>query len=179
MENIADALKMAFGILVFAIAITILFMTVSKAKSTADVVLYYSDNTNFREEDSSSDKNRTVGVSEIISTLYRYYKESVAVTIVLEENNPEKTYKFDLGYETIFIKDGNGKDILSLGTEQNIEKNLGKFISDNLLGIDESTTFKEEFTEVPISGIYSTGSDGSEIVLSAGGKKVYITYTKV
>lgn len=161
MEHAADALKMAFGILVFVIAITILFMTVSKAKSTADVVLYYSDNTNFREEDSSSDKNRTVGVTEIISTLYRYYKESVAVTIIADG----KTYNFDLGNET-----GD--------TIENKEKKLGEFISGTLLSYKDKK-FTEEFTEVPTSGIYSTGTDGSEIVLSAGGKKVYITYAEI
>lgn len=175
MENAADALKIAFGILVFVIAITMLFMMVSKAKTTSDAVLYYTDNTNFYDHTSSSDKNRVVTISDIVSTLYRYYKESVAVTVVL----PDDTYKFDREYETILIEDGNGNKILSLGTEQNVEKNLGEFISETLLvKVPEDAIFTEEFTEVPISGIYSTGTDGSEIVLSSGGKKVYITYTK-
>ena len=41
MENAADALKIAFGLLVFAIALTVIFTMVAKVKSTADVVLYY------------------------------------------------------------------------------------------------------------------------------------------
>lgn len=183
MENAADALKIAFAVLVFIIAIAIIFVMVSKVRTTADIVLYYSDKTNFydhysgnNEDEKTADENgnRIVTITEIISTLYRYYKESVAVTIVDGSNS----YYFDIGNETIVVKDSAGKALLELGSEENIEKNLGKFISDNLLKIDKSTTFKEEFTEVPTSGIYSTGSDGSEIVLSAGGKKVYITYTK-
>lgn len=178
MEHAADALKMAFGILVFVTAITILFMTVSKAKSTADVVLYYSDKTNFYdhydEPNTNAEGNRIVTITEIISTLYRYYKESVAVTIKLINGD---SYYFDLGNETILIKK-DGNLLKKLGTEENIEENLGEFISDKLLDVS-SSKFTEEFTEVPTSGIYSTGSDGSEIVLSSGGKKVYITYTEV
>lgn len=187
MENVADALKIAFGILVFVIAITMLFMMVSKAKSTADVVLYYSDNTNFHEHTNSSATNRTVGISEVVATLYRYYNESVAVTVILEKGNPDKTYNFDLGYESVLseegriirVSDGNGNELLKLGTKQNIEENLGKFITKVLYDLNEDVEFIEEFTEVPTSGIYVTGSDGSEITLSSGGKKVYITYTRM
>lgn len=175
MENAADAIKMAFAIFVFVIAVTILFVMITRVRSTADTVFYVSDNTNFRAYDLSSGTNRTVGVTEIISTLYRYYKESVAVTIVDGSNS----YYFDIGNETIVVKDSEDNVLLELGSEENIEKNLGEFIENTLLyQYDEDDNFIEEFTEVPTSGIYSTGSDGSEIVLSAGGKKVYITYTK-
>lgn len=194
MENAADALKIAFGIFVFVIAITMLFMMVSKAKSTSDVVLYYSDNTNFYDhydytKEGLRDKkgNRIVEVADIVATLYRYYNESVAVTVVLERGNPDKTYNFDLEYESILdnngkiirVSDGTGKELLKLGTKQNIEENLGKFITKVLYELGEDVKFTEEFTEVPTSGIYDIGEDGSEIVLSSGGKKVYITYTKM
>ena len=187
MENAADALKIAFGIFVFVIAITMLFMMVSKAKSTSDVVLYYTDNTNFHEHTDSSGTNRTVGISDVVATLYRYYNESVAVTVVLERGNPKKIYNFDLEYESILdnngkiirVSDGTGKELLKLGTKQNIEENLGKFITKVLYELGEDVKFTEEFTEVPTSGIYDIGEDGSEIVLSSGGKKVYITYTKI
>lgn len=165
MENAADALKIAFAIFVFVVAITIVFTMVSKAKSTADTVLYYSDNTNFRDHVKS--KGTNIGISEVIATLYRYYNESVAVTIKLKDG---KIYNFDLGYEFICISESN------LRTIEDIEKNLGKFIVDYL---PSDAEFTEEFVEVPISGIYMTGSDGSEITLSSGGKKVYVTYTQI
>lgn len=180
MEHTADALKMAFAILVFVIAITMIFLMVSKVKSTADIVLYYSDKTNFYahydEPNTNAEGNRIVTITEIVSTLYRYYKESVAVTIV----DGTDSYYFDLGNESyIEVKDSDGNKLLELGTEDNIEENLGEFIKTVVLNkYDDKDTFVEEFTEVPTSGIYSTGSDGSEIILSAGGKKVYITYTK-
>ena len=39
--------------------------------------------------------------------------------------------------------------------------------------------FTEEFVEIPLSGIYEYGSDGTELVISSGGKKVYIIYTQI
>lgn len=184
MENAADALKMAFAVLVFIIAIAIIFVMISKVRNTADIVLYHSDKTNFyqnykgnNEVDKTADEkgNRIVTITEIVSTLYRYYKESVAVTIV----DGTDSYYFDLGNEDYILVKGSDDTLLELGTEDNIEENLGEFIETVVLDkYDQDTEFVEEFTEVPTSGIYSTGSDGSEIILSAGGKKVYITYTK-
>lgn len=194
MEHAADALKMAFALLVFAIAITTIFVMVAKVKTTSDVVMYYGDKTNFYShyEDKSKDTNgnRIVGISDILATLYRYYKESVAVTVILDNNNPQETYYFDLGYEQmgitatgekmLLVTDGNNNVLLKLSTQEDIEKNLGEFVWRKLItnhNINEDTTFTERFTEVPTSGIYDKGEDGSEIVLASGGKKVYITYT--
>lgn len=186
MENAADALKMAFAVFVFVIAITSLFIMVSKVKTTSDIMFYYNDKTNFHEHTSSSETNRIVKVADIVATLYRYYKESVAVTVVLREGHPEDTYYFDLGYEQmgegkpLLVRDGTGHELLNLSTQENVEKNLGEFINRYLItnhNINDDTEFRETFTEIPTSGIYSTGTDGSEITLSAGGKKVYITYT--
>lgn len=172
MENAADALKIAFAMFVFVIAITITFTLISQAKSTADVVLYHSDETNYYEYSSSSETNRQVGIEEVIPTLYRYYKESVGITVNLKNGS---SYTFDLNSnnETIMLED---KTKLTSNTER--EGNLEKFVNDVLLRLSENTRFTEEFVEIPISGIYEYGSDGTELVLSSGGKKVYITYTQ-
>lgn len=159
MENAADALKIAFAIFVFVLAITVTFGVISQAKSTADTVLYYSDDTNFYEHLRAKDRNRIVSVSEVISTLYRYYKESLCVTVVL-------------GNENIRTFDLNN----SSATITSIENDLANYIEYNLLGLDDAT-FTEEFVEAPISGIYDQGADGSEITISSGGNKVYVTYT--
>lgn len=49
MENAADALKIGFALLVFVVALSIVFTMISKVKATADAVLYYADDTNFRD----------------------------------------------------------------------------------------------------------------------------------
>lgn len=170
MENAADALKIAFAIFVFVVAITIAFSLVAKAKSTSDYVLFYADKTNFYDRLDSKESNRVVSISDVISTLYRYYKESLCVTIVL----PDNTYRFDLNMSKA--------DLEKLGlnqapsTENAIEKMLEDFITSKLTAYADAK-FEEEFVEIPISGIYETGEDDTEITLSSGGKKVYITYT--
>ena len=159
MENAADALKIAFAIFVFVLAITVTFGVISQAKSTADTVLYYSDDTNFYEHLRAKDRNRIVSVSEVISALYRYYKESLCVTVDLNGNSTT----FDLNN--------------SSATITSIESNIAEYVEDNLLELGDDAKFTEEFVEVPISGIYDEGEDGSEIILSSGGNKVYVTYT--
>lgn len=172
MENAADALKIAFAIFVFVVAITVAFSLVAKAKSTSDYVLFYADKTNFYERLDSKTFNREVSVSEVISTLYRYYKESLCVTIVL----PEDTYRFDLNLSEADLKKLGLNQPPS--TEVAIEKMLEEFITTKLTTyVDADAKFEEKFVEIPISGIYETGEDDTEITLSSGGKKVYITYT--
>ena len=156
MENASDALKMAFAIFVFVIAITITFALLTQAKNTADYVLFYSDQTNFQPHVETLEEV-TVSYQDVVSTLYRYYKESISVTIVLD-----KEYKFDLEKASSNVK--------------TIEEDIGNFINDKLKAYKNSN-FKEEFVEIPISGIYDYGEDGTEIIVSSGGKKVFVTYT--
>ena len=166
MEDAADALKIAFAVFVFVIAITLLFALTSQAKDTADYVLYYNDETNFHIPFPGGE--REVSGSEVISTLYRYYKESICVTVNLngEEAVPtDKIRSFDLSNR-------------SYTNEAQIEQELGEYINRNLKAFTDYK-FSEEFIEVPISGIYMTGEDGTQITLSAGGNKVYVTYTLI
>ena len=79
MENSAEALKFAFAIFVFILALTTVFMVISQAKSTSDTVLYYADRSNFQQ--TYHNGSNIVGVDDLISTLLRYYKESLSVTI--------------------------------------------------------------------------------------------------
>lgn len=160
MEDAADALKIAFAVFVFVIAITLTFALTSQAKDTADYVLYYNDETNFYDHTYSADTNRQVSFSEVISTLYRFYKESICVTVNL---GPSNVTTFDLSNS-------------SYTNEAQIEKELGDYIEGTLSSYKDKK-FKEEFVEVPISGIYETGEDGTQITLSSGGNKLYVTYT--
>lgn len=170
MENAADALKIAFIIFVFIAAIGIAFTLISQAKSTADFVLYYSDDTNFYEYAiSNNEKNRIVLVSEIIPTLYRYCKESIGIEIKLKDGT---SYFFDLGNREYLVEQNEN----IYDKEFNREENLGKFIKEILLDELKDKTFKEQFIEIPFSGIYKYGDDGTELEIASGGKKIYITY---
>lgn len=85
MENVADALRMAFGVLVFVIALSITVSLLSQANATTNQIFYNVDKTTYLEQavEPKEDANhRIVGMETIIPTIYRYSVENVGVTIV-------------------------------------------------------------------------------------------------
>lgn len=89
MENAAEALKMAFYVIVFVLALALSINMFTKAKATSDIVLTAADESRYYEYDqitvsnigSSVDSagNRIVGLETIIPTLYKYDKERYRV----------------------------------------------------------------------------------------------------
>jgi hypothetical protein len=96
MENAVDALKIAFALLVFAIAITLTLSVVGQAKATADAVFVSTDKTAFYTYTTAGDYNaeeyRTVGFETILPTIHRYAKEQYAVTIFDTNGTPIARY---------------------------------------------------------------------------------------
>ena len=174
MENASDALKIAFALIVFTTAIATLFILTTNTRSTADTIFEYIDDTNYYDPIKSKDADRPVGVSEIVGTLYRYYKESICVTIVFR--NGER-YVFDRGNENYHYTQLDGTAI-QLNNAKNIELNIDHFVSDVLYNPDHiNSRFVEKFVEIPRSGIYAYDENSnSEFTLKAGSRKVYITY---
>lgn len=85
MENVADALRMAFGVLVFVIAISITVSLVSQANATTNQIFNNMDKITYLEQAVGSTEaanHRIVGMETIIPTIYRYSVENVGVTIV-------------------------------------------------------------------------------------------------
>ena len=88
MENAVEAIKMAFAVMVFVMALSVSMISFNKAKATSDVVLYAQDETNYYDYQGISGKaaeNRIVGIETIIPTLYKYYKENY--TVVFRQGN--------------------------------------------------------------------------------------------
>ena len=87
MENAVDAIKMAFGMMVFVIAMSATMYLFNAVSSTSQVLLYAADETNYYDniqiDKAAGDSitTRKVNVETIIPTLYRYYKENFAVQI--------------------------------------------------------------------------------------------------
>ena len=85
MENAVDAIKIAFGLLVFAIALTLTFSVIGQARVAADVIFQTSDKREYydyaTEQDYNAQENRIVGFDTILPTIHRYAKEQYAVTI--------------------------------------------------------------------------------------------------
>ena len=94
MENATDALKMAFAVFVFVIALSTVFSLMTKTKEVADTVLWYSDKTNYYDwTDEKTDEGRIVGEDTVISALQTQVKEKVFVQIQDQNGVIEKTFK--------------------------------------------------------------------------------------
>ena len=160
MENSVDALKMAFAVFIFIFALSLAFSTITKAKDAADVVLFINDETNYQDEfeytaDDLNKKGRTVKIDAVISTLYRCKNETMVVKIIDGAN----TYIFD-----------SAEDQGDLNTK------INAFIEQY---INRNYKYLEQFAEAKYSGKEVTSEeDGSSIVVTKGGSKMYITYTK-
>lgn len=114
MENAVDALKIAFAVMVFTIALSVAMATFSQARETSEAVLFMNDKTNYYNYDEGGEATvinpgtdleyteyeitktdgspnitytdkRIVGIEAIIPTLYRYYKENY--TVIFVEND--------------------------------------------------------------------------------------------
>lgn len=81
MENAVDALKIAFAVLVFIMALSLTMYMFSEARATSDLVLHSSDISEYIEYKiaEAGTENREVGFETIIPTLYKYYKENYTV----------------------------------------------------------------------------------------------------
>ena len=163
MENAVDALKIAFGVLVFVIALTVAFALLSQAKATSDIMLFASDKTNYYtySKDADDAEGRIVGADVVISSLYRYYKESVVVR-VYDKNNT-------------LIEEFNTETDGGLSQKER-KKKVNEWIKENKSELDG--TFLETFDEVKKSGEYIVEDDGSELTVKSGQTSIYITYTK-
>ena len=88
MENASDALRMAFAVFVFIVALSIVFSLISKVKQTADAIILNSDKTTYYEWlEGSFDEGRVVGIDTVISTLKNYRKQGTYVIIEGTEYN--------------------------------------------------------------------------------------------
>ena len=99
MENAVDALKIAFGVFVLTMALSIGMYMFNQAKATADVVLASSDTetyamyTNAIEGiETTTGGDRVVGLETIIPTLYKYYKENYTVVFLQSNGEPLTLY---------------------------------------------------------------------------------------
>lgn len=158
MENATDALLMAFAVLVFIIALSVTLTTLSQAKSTADIVLFYSDRENFQtplkaDPANASDGGRIVTEDTVIATIARCAKEKFSVKIIEDAT----IYNFEYDVQT----------------EEEIRIQIDKFIEEHI-----GSQYRETYVEVTTSGTTIDGGDGTYLEQNVG-KKIYITYKKV
>ena len=160
MENAVDALKMAFGVLVFVIAFTIIMTMFTRARETSDLVLQSSDVTEYMTYTEQDDilsgvtltgEERIVGLETIIPTLYKYYKENYTVVFLQQDGRPLELYEtktrpsqWSTGYTNRYYSDNDERKICSfdvdeetrrhepwVGSNERYKENLDNFLSGN------------------------------------------------
>ena len=119
MENAAEALKMAGSILLFVLALSVVIPLFSRARTTAESVMEYSDreskylNVDELGEDfyfyvgNGDKKVRDVSLETIIPTIYRSYKENSKVVFTIKNAanaEPEKVELYSYRKSGIWTK---------------------------------------------------------------------------
>lgn len=80
MENAAEALKMAAGILIFVLALTLCISSFSLARETIDSIVTLRDReTTYTYLESPAREDRIVGVETVVPTMYKAYKENFEI----------------------------------------------------------------------------------------------------
>lgn len=170
MENAVDAMKMAFGMIVFVIAMSASMYLFTTVSSTSQVLLYTADKTNYYDNVELTNDNittRQVNVETIIPTLYRYYKENFAVQIY--DRNGVLTQIFDVNIE--------GKVRRAAGTNSGARTGEQNALL-SLYGVSTLSSTNPYLFEAPWIG--NTSKDiKTRVDLYVNGKCGYINGTKV
>lgn len=159
MENAVDALKIAFAVFIFVLSLSIAFMAFSQAAQTSNKMLFASDPTNYyRYTGKVPENGRIVTADVVISSLYRYYKESIVVNIANDSGIVQQTFNTAI--------DG-------LNSQEARKQRVENYIKNTL---DKNVKYLETFQEVTKNGKYAVGEDGTIITEEAGQTSIYITY---
>lgn len=153
MENAVEALKMAFAVFVFAIAVALSFSVIGQVRATSDVIMALEDKTNDYDyvestETNASNKERIVGFETILPAIYRYSEEQYAVTIVGTDGNAIARYDLETEStmnnwnEILKNKDRNGQ----IGADAKIAYNAVKAKLNNVetnIGLKDNAIFNQ------------------------------------
>lgn len=147
MENAAEALKMAFGVLVFVLALSISVNAFSEARQVSQAIINYGDreyDTTYVDEYTYTDDEgklitqRVVSVETIIPTIYRAYKENYKIIFNFNGRYTDGLFKKinpnTNEYEPINYIEENDQTLS--GDKQQIE-----FITDILYGTTNTTKY--------------------------------------
>ena len=80
MENVAEAMKIAFGVLLFVVALTLSISCLSQATSAVGTIVTLRDShIDYIPIKPSNGLTRIVGIDTIIPTMYNAYSENIEI----------------------------------------------------------------------------------------------------
>ena len=111
MDNAVEALKIAFAVMMFVMALGLSISSFSQARSAASSIINMSDRENEYTYIEPSDTllTRTVGIETIIPTMYRAYTENIEIYFFKDNaGSPFYLYnKIDANGDKVIGADGN------------------------------------------------------------------------
>lgn len=159
MENATEAMKIAFGILMFVLALTLSISTFTNATQAVDAITTLRDReTQYTYVEPSSDSNRIVGVETIIPTMYKAYKENFEIKFYksyTDENNNEPLYLYNS-----IDANGNQKPVYCIDLESEVVSSASEAIAhlEALLGPKtQAGKYQSEFSGSTVLGSNSSG----------------------
>ena len=193
MENVADALKIAFAVMMFVIALTLSISSFSQATRTVDVITASRDReAQYTYVTPSSNLSRTVGIETVITSMYRAYRENIEIYFFESDGTTPLGLYYKTNNQGENIKENNelvkvnyiDSELESFGSPKEAIDHLDTLLRSNPVTYDgeyknqiiysqglykylSDFTFKESFGE------YYQGTGTTKI------KKRVITYTKV
>lgn len=94
MENLAEALKMAFAMIMFVLALGLSISSFSQARETIDSIITLRDReTSYTYVEPSSAENRIVSAETIVPTLYKAYKENFEIRFYRQDGSALELYE--------------------------------------------------------------------------------------
>lgn len=93
MENVAEAMKIAFGVLLFVIALTLSISCLSQATSAVGTIVTLRDShIDYIPIKPSNGLTRIVGIDTIIPTMYNAYSENIEIYFLKADGTPLPIY---------------------------------------------------------------------------------------
>lgn len=156
MENAVEALKIAFGVMMFVLALTLSVSSFSKANSAVTAITRMNDReTEYTYVQESEERFRIVGVESIVPTIYRAYYEKIIIKFFDVDGDPLTLYyninRHDGTTTSINYLDANNYDksfldkLLEPGTSEDEDYEFE--FNDGLYNFLTQNKFKEELGE--------------------------------
>ena len=111
MENAVDALKIAFAVMIFVMALTLSISSFSNANQAIDSIVKMSDReTEYTYVEPSENLTRKVGMETVVTTMYRAIEENIEIYFFDEYGNEVTLYRDLHGEYTNSINFSNSEN---------------------------------------------------------------------
>lgn len=159
MENAVDALKIAFAIMMFVMALSLSISSLSQANAAVTAIISLNDReTDYNYIEPNSTNTRIVGAETIVPTMYKAYKENFQIYFYDDKGDPLVIYyatdsvgnrKVDKAGNAIGINYIDGSEVF--GTAKEAEEHLNRILG-NPSSVDAK--YANQLNGLYVDGLY-------------------------